>query len=517
VKRNILLILSFPFLLLLLCVIFSLGFTDVYAKAEVDNPEVSGLMKKASMLQIPFIENQGQIKDESVRFYANTFAGAVFVTDKGEIVYRLIKTEPRAQATRHKIQGSGLRQNNAKLKTPDSELHTLNSALKAVALKETLECPEELKIKGMNKSITKVNYFKGIEENWRTNIPTWQEISLGEIYKGIELKLRAYGKNVEKIFTVYPQGSVNDIKLKLEGAKGLKVNKDGELEVETELGIVRMTKPVAYQEINGNIVEVVANYILLNSKLLAHNDSAEPPGLRSGQRLAEISTLAYGFEVEAYDSTKPLIIDPLLVSTFIGGSADDYVNAITIDSSGNVFVAGGTFSSDYPTTSGTYDTTHNADQDVFVSKLDSNLSGLLSSTFIGGSADDYVNAITIDSSGNVFVAGDTGSTDYPTTSGAYDTTYNGGVEDAFVSKLDSSLSSLLSSTFIGGSADDYVNAITIDSSGNVFVAGDTFSSDYPTTTGAYDTTYAAVDDVFVSKLDSNLSSLLSSTFIGGFV
>ncbi len=467
-----------------LLILPSLVFANVEDKAGVDK---NALMKAVSGLQMPFIENQGQIEDKSVRFYANTFAGTVFVTEKGEIVYSLIKTENR--------------QKNSELKTPGSELRTQNSISKAVALRESLECPEQADIKGINKSETRVNYFFGSKDNWRTDIPAWQEVSIGEVYEDIELKLRAYGKNVEKLFTVYPKGSVEDIKLNIEGAKGLKVNKDGELEIETALGTVKMTKPVAYQDINGKRVQVAANYILPNSELSTPN-----------------SKLIYGFEVEEYDPSKPLIIDPLLASTYIGGNQKDYAYAIAIDSSGHVFVAGDTGSPNYPTTEGAYDTTFNRG-DVFVSKLDSNLSTLLSSTFIGGSSGERAKTIAIDFSGDVLVAGYTKSSDYPTTEGAYDTTFNGYYTyhtDVFISKLDSNLSTLLSSTFIGGSSYDFASALAIDFSGDVLVTGYTYSSDYPTTDGAYDITYnGGKTDVFVSKLDSNLSTLLSSTFIGG--
>ncbi|NOZ69909.1 MAG: hypothetical protein GXP46_11880, partial [Deferribacteres bacterium] len=158
---------------------------------------------------------------------------------------------------------------------------------------------------GINKSLTKVNYFTGKKENWKTGIPTWQEVSLGEIYKGIELKLKAYGRNMEKLFTVQPSGSVKDIMLKIEGADGLRINKKGELEIATALGTVKMTKPVAYQEIDGRRVEVAANYII----------SSQGQGL------------TYGFQVGKYDNTKPLVIDPLLASTFLGGADYDYGSA----------------------------------------------------------------------------------------------------------------------------------------------------------------------------------------------
>jgi hypothetical protein len=208
-------------------------------------------------------------------------------------------------------------------------------------------------------------------------------------------------------------------------------------------------------------------------------------------------------------------LSSLLASTFIGGNRSDSANAITIDSSGNLYVAGGTGSSNYPTTEGAYDSSHNGGQDVFVSKLSSDLSSLLASTFIGGGGWDYANAITIDSSGNLYVAGYAGPPDYPTTEGVYDSSFNGGWSDVFVSKLDSDLGSLLASTFIGGGDCDCAHAITIDSSGNLYVAGSTGSSDYPTTGEAYDSSHNGGDDGFVSKLSSDLSSLLASTFIGG--
>ncbi|OHB69634.1 MAG: hypothetical protein A2W23_01090 [Planctomycetes bacterium RBG_16_43_13] len=486
--------------LFLLIFLSSLAFAKTSGESDKNT-----VIKKVSGLLMPFIENQGQIKDKTVKFYANTFAGTVFVTDKGEIVYSLIKSE-NSELRSRKLEN---RQNNSELQTPNSQLLTHNSLTKAVTIKETLERPEQSEIKGINKSEIKVNYFVGGKDNWRTNISTWQEVTLGEVYKGIELKLKAYGKNVEKIFTVNPKGSVEDIKLKLEGAKSLRINDNGELEIETEIGTVKFTKPIAYQEIEGKRMGVDARYMIPDAGSKMQDNNSELQTLNS--------QLMYGFQVAQYDETKPLIIDPLLSSTFIGGSGDDYADALAIDYSGNVFVAGWTSSSDYPSTAGAYDTTYNgSSMDVFVSKLNSELTSLLSSTFIGGSGDDYADTLAIDSSGNVFLTGWTSSSDYPSTAGAYDTTYNGGPKDIFISRLNNDLTSLLSSTFIGGGSEESARPVAIDSLGNVFVAGWTSSSDYPSTAGAYDITFNGnPGDVFVSKLNSDLTGLLASTFIGG--
>ena len=144
-----------------------------------------------------------------------------------------------------------------------------------------------------------------------------------------------------------------------------------------------------------------------------------------------------------------------------------------------------------------------------------NLENLLASTFIGGIQSDRANAIALDSNNNIFVTGETSSTDFPTSPNAYDTTHNGG-QEVFVSKLDNTLQSLLSSTLIAGDVEsDAGNAIALDSSGNVYVTGSTNSPHFPVTPGAYDTTYNNSEEGFVLKLDNSLQNLLASTFLGG--
>jgi len=455
---------------------------DTYAQnnSSLSKEKAQAERLKSAMpkLQIPFIENKGQLH-EDVAYYAKTFGGTVFVTKDGGLLYNL--PEGDKETKDHK-------KHDLITKEEDEKAPTLQ---KAVAVKETLVNGKVKAVKGESVSKAKVSYFKGNDPSkWQSGIQTYELVSLGEVYKGIDVKLKAYGKNVEKLFYVKPGAHPEVIKVRVDGGK-LNVNENGELEVETELGMVRFTKPIAYQEVDGKEVEVSVSY-----------------------RLIEPGTL-YTFNVGEYDLTKPLVIDPLLASTFLGGSGDDYGYSIALDSSGNVYVTGYTYSSNYPTTTGAYDTSYNGGyRDVFVSKLSNDLSQLLASTFIGGSGYDYGYSIALDSSGNVYVTGHTESSNYPTTSGAYDTSYNSS-GDVFVSKLSNDLTQLLASTFLGGSGYDNGHSIALDSSGNVYVTGYTYSSNYPITSGAYDTFSNFGYDAFVSKLSNDLTQLLASTFIGG--
>ena len=438
----------------------------VYAKEAGVEERVKSSMAK---LQIPFIENKGQVH-EDVAYYAKTFGGAVFVTRDGRLVYSL----PDGRSEKEGL-GRGHKLSEVEKAGKDTQPG------KAVALVESLIGAVIKEVRGESPSITRVSYFKGNDPSkWGSGVATYDFVNLGEVYEGIEVKLRAYGGNVEKLFYVKPGASPDAIRVRVEGGK-VSVNEKGELEVETELGVVRFTKPVAYQEVDGKRVEVSVSY-----------------------RVMEAGAI-YAFNVGEYDRTKPLVIDPLLASTLIGGGRADEAYAIALDSSGNVYVTGYTWSYDYPTTIGAYDRDYNGNGDVFVSKLSNDLSTLLASTYISGTDIDIAIAIALDRSGNVYVTGYTYSRNYPITPGAYQTSHNGN-NDVFVSKLSNDLSELLVSTFIGGGGDDLGYAIALDSSGNVYVTGQTASYYYPTTPGAYQTSFNGSNDVFVSKLDRNLSA-----------
>lgn len=428
---------------------------------ETPDEELKGRLET---LSIPFIANEGQLHQD-VSFYARTFAGTVFVKKTGNLEYSFA--------------------------TKDG--HTV--------LTEEVRGASSLAPKGEKPAVTRISSFTGKDPaKWKSNLATYESISLGEISKGITLSLRAKGRNVEKIFTVSP-GIKPEISMRLSGAKHLNLTDSGELEVITERGTAAFTKPIAYQEIEGRKVSVPVAYALAPCV--------------EGQAG---SGTTYDFAVGSYDTRHPLVIDPLLASTFVGGSSADKAGSITLDTKGNVYVAGSTTSETYPTTEGVYDRT-NRWTDVFVSKFDPGLSTLLASTFVGGSDQDSAAALVLDQLGNVYIVGTTYSADYPTTEGAYRRTFTGDTPtaDIFVSKLDSSLSALLASTFVGGSADEVATGLILDTQANVYFTGYTFSADYPTTPGAYEQVSSGGEmcHVIISKLDRNLGTLIASTYVKG--
>ena len=212
-------------------------------------------------------------------------------------------------------------------------------------------------------------------------------------------------------------------------------------------------------------------------------------------------------------------LSTLLASTYLGSSGNEEPWAVTCDAAGDVYVSGVTTSPDFPTTPGAYSATRSGSNDAFICRLDNNLTALLASTYLGGSGTEGRVRLALDSDGNVFVAGTTSSL-FPTTAGCYDNSY-GGNQDFFVSEFSSDLTTLLASTYVGGSYMEIWPSIEIDASNNVVISGSSGSSNYPTSEGAYDRTLNGTPgndpvnrDVVITRLNNNLTTLLSSTYVG---
>jgi hypothetical protein len=211
----------------------------------------------------------------------------------------------------------------------------------------------------------------------------------------------------------------------------------------------------------------------------------------------------------------------LVYSTFVGGGKDDVSKDIAVDSAGNVYITGFTESNllfdSFPTTQGSFDTTHNGSQDVFVTKLNANGTALQYSTLLGGNSTDFGRGIVVDSIGNAYVTGETSSTQqpFPVTAGAYDPTYNGGLTDGFVIKLNPSGSDLLFSTYLGGSLQESLSSIVLDDIGNVIIGGSTTSSDFPISPNAFSSQHLGGYDGFITKLNAVGTNVTYSSYFNG--
>ena len=209
-------------------------------------------------------------------------------------------------------------------------------------------------------------------------------------------------------------------------------------------------------------------------------------------------------------------------STYIGSSSADQGKKVKVDKDGFVYLGGFTLSSGFPVTTGAYCTTHHGDLDAYVAKIDLQANKIVWATFLGGSGTDYLNGMAVDEEGNVYVTGNTTSSDFPCTTGAYDTTYNGSTSsssvnhgDLYVAKLNKDGSGLIYSTYLGGKESEVGEGLTIDKEGCVYVYTCTSSYDYPVTKGSYDTTYNGNGDLVITKLSKNGDKLEYSFFLGG--
>ena len=427
-----------------------------------------GIEQQLAGVGIPFIANAGQT-DPAVAYYAPTFAGTVFITRDGQIVYSL----PTA-----KTPGSGTlaSQNNS-----------------GWSLTETLVGGRPSP-NGSERAMTHVSYFlENDASRWKSDLPTFDAVTMGEVWPRIRLALRAQGKNVEKLFTVEPGGDPSMIRVRVAGARSLRVNPAGALVVKTDPGEVTFTPPLAFQE---------------------------SAGVRRPVRVAyRVSGKEYGFRLGEYDPELPVEIDPLLQATYLGGSSgDDLSKGVVVHPiTGDVYVAGSTFSTNFPGTAGGVQTAYAGNGDAFIARLNSSLTSLIQATYLGGNGGgDSAGGLAIHpTSGDVYVIGVTGSSNFPGTAGGAQAA-SGGDADAFVARLNSSLTTLIQATYLGGNNTDVAEALVIHpASGDVYVAGNTGSSNFPGTAGGAQSALLGLSDAFLARLNSSLTTLTQATYLGG--
>jgi len=361
------------------------------------------------------------------------------------------------------------------------------------------DCNKDFVIEGGDPGEGRIHYFIGNDpKRWRTHLTTYHKLIYRGLWPNIDLIFKGDPSNPENLkyeLFVRPRAEVGRIRFTYRGAEKLSLDSDGSLLIHTSQGVLRESKLISYQEIGGTRIPV-------DSRFVVHD---EGDGVYS-----------YGFEIgPQYDPDYPLIIDPILLySTFLGGNGTDFGLHIAVDASNNAYVTGSTSSVNFPTTAGAFDRTFGGDRDAFVTKLNAAGTALVYSTFIGGSEFDEATNIVVDDLGQAYITGTTGSADFPTTPGAFQTSIPG-IRSGFVTKLNADGSALVYSTYLGGSGDQTGNSIAVDSLGQAYVAGVTTSDDFPVTPGAYQMANAGLTDGFVTKLNPAGSGLVYSTYVGG--
>ena len=463
-------------------VVLATGF--VWCVSSSGGKVASGRVRELSVAQrarldtvtVPFIANRGQV-DRHVAFYAPTFAGMAFVTRDGEFVLSLPG----------KI-GHAAKEGQTGLPV---------SAVGAVLI-ESPVTRTKLDVRGENPGTARISVFRGTDPGrWRANLPTYRTVTIGTPWPGIGYELRAHGDNVERLFKLAPGASSHRIRMRVRG--GTPELEHGALVVRTAGGSVAFSKPRACQPTRRGCVNVAVHYTLDGN--------------------------VYGFRLGKHASSLPVVIDPVIRSTYLGGDGFDVATDALVDpTGGNLYVAGYTQSADFPGTSGAAQPALAGASDAFVAEFDSQLTTLLRATYLGGTGADTGAAIALAPSGSpdagdVYITGDTQSTDFPGTAGGAQPNCASGCSDtgdAFVSVLTPDLTSLVQSTYLGGSNIDEAHAAAIGPSGTVYVAGRTLSDDFPDTAGGAQPVFQGANyNAFVTAFSPDLTAIDQSTYLGG--
>jgi hypothetical protein len=441
------------------------------------------ILETYGKLPLSFEANQGQA-DTHVKFLSRTGGYSLFLTED-EAVLALRGNELDTHTTKTAGAKSGLHPASIPPKPGDVLRMKLRNANPAAP------------VTGVDELTGITNYFIGNDPaKWRTSVPAFAKVKYEGIYSGIDLVYYGNQQQLEYDFIVAPGADPRRIAFDVRGAKRFRRDQRGDLVLKMREGEIRWRKPVAYQEKDGSRHEITARYAITAANRV-------------------------GFELAHYDGSRPLYIDPMIYSTYLGGSLSDSGTAIAVDSAGNAYITGSTVSTNFPTVNpiqaanggdGTF-------TNAFVTKLNPTGSALIYSTYLGGTGLWNSGAgISVDSAGNAYVTGRTCSADFPTMN-PLQPVYGGNTEfscgDAFVTKINAAGSALVYSTFLGGSGSDWGYGIAVDGSGNAYVTGQTESTDFPTMNPLQPVYGGGPSDAFVAKLNPAGSALVYSTYLGG--
>ena len=479
-------------------------------------------------LPLGFEENKGQVNAQ-VRYLARGQGFTLFLT-QDDAILQLVKS-----------QGA------------DQTAGTSSAATAEVVRLKLLGASPQARISAADRLPGDTSYFLGNDpRHWHTKIPNYARLRYHEIYPGIDLAYYGRQGQLENDFMVAPGSDPKLIRLGLEGARTAHLNASGDLVLKVNGGSVYLRRPHAYQGKGASRREVAARYVLragnqVGFALGAYDRRQElviDPVLTYSTYLGGSGgDVGYGIAIDSSNDTYvtgttsslnfPTTtggqatlgggidvfvakLNPagtaLLYSIFLGGGSLDKATGIALDSSNNVYLAGYTSSTDFPTTSGAFQVANNGDTDAFLAKLNATGSSLVYSTYLGGSGIDYGRGVAVDASGDAFITGSTQSTDFPTMR-PLQVGLDGG-SDAFLAEFDPTGASLLYSTYLGGSGADEALAIALDGSGLPYIAGYTFSSNFPTQ-NALQASLSGSTDAFITEIDPGTSSLIFSTYLGG--
>jgi uncharacterized protein (TIGR03437 family) len=374
--------------------------------------------------------------------------------------------------------------------------YTLYLASGETVLAPRAESPLRTRLSGANREgritgeapqVSTSNYFVGSDpRQWHTAVPNYGRVRYAGVYPGIDLVY--YGKDgqLEYDWIVSPGADPAKIRMTFENTDQLRIDSEGDLVIKAGNSQYRQRRPAVYQEIGGKRVAVAGKWVL-------HGKEGS-------------------FQIGSYDRHKELVIDPpLIYSTYLGGSGLDYAYAIAVDSIGNTYVTGGAGSTNFPTTAPLQSGLKGA-EDVFVTKINPSGSAKLYSTYLGGAGPDEGHGIAVDVQGNAYITGSAGSIDFPVKNAIQAT--QGGSGDAFVAKLNATGSALVYSTYLGGNGIDVGSAIALDTAGNAYIAGSTFSANFPTV-NPFQSTKGAQQDAFLAKINAAGNAWVYATYLGG--
>ena len=346
----------------------------------------------------------------------------------------------------------------------------------------------------------RINYLIGNDpRKYQQGISTYSQVRYTNVYPGVDVVYYSKHHQLEYDFIVAPGAKAGAITLQIEGADAIRIDDNRDLVISIGDEVIRFERPSLYQKVNDQRLEITGQYILKGQGRVA-------------------------FSIGEYNHSLPLVIDPVLsYSSFLGGSGADAGNDIKLDSAGNIYITGGTTSPEFPHKG---NISQKGSFDVFVTKLNPSGTSLIFSTFIGAAGNDSSLSIALDGSNNVFVSGVTDSPDYPTTVGAFQGTL-GSNQSAMVTKLNAAGDTILYSTYLGGSGRINNGArMTVDPAGDIYLAGSTYSTSFPTTSNAFQptvnpftgTNFLSATDAFVARIHpagAGAADLVYSSYLGG--